>query len=64
MERIERDQLASILLMAPDWARAGLTMSDARLRERAADALAATIIEKLISGPEVDVNQLELPLQR
>lgn len=50
--------------MAPDWARAGLTMPDVRLRERAANALAATIIEKLTGECEVDVNQLELPLQR
>lgn len=37
-------------------------MSDARLRERAADALAATIIEKLEGLPPPDVNQLSFPL--
>lgn len=62
MERIERHQLSTILLAAPGWARVGLTMPDVRMRERAADTLAATIIEKL-EGPVLpDVNQLRLPL--
>ena len=62
MERIERDRLADILLAAPGWARVGLTMPDARLRERAADALAATIIEKLEGSPPPDANQLSFLL--
>ena len=62
MERIDRDQLADILLAAPGWARFGLTMPDARLRERAADALAATIIERLEGSPPPDVNQLSFQL--
>ena len=35
----------SMLLNAPAWAKLGLAVPDARLRERAADALAATIVE-------------------
>lgn len=62
MERIERDELSAILRSAPGWARVGLTMPDAHIRERAADALAATIIEKLRDVPAPDVNQLRLPL--
>jgi hypothetical protein len=62
MERIERDELSAILLSAPGWARVGLTMPDAHMRERAADTLAATIIEKLQGVPAPDVNQLRLPL--
>ncbi|KEZ19415.1 hypothetical protein CP98_01936 [Sphingobium yanoikuyae] len=62
MERIERQQLSAILLAAPDWARVGLTMPDEHMRERAADTLAATIIEKLEGRSEPDVDQLRLPL--
>lgn len=62
MERIERDELFAIILAAPGWARVGLTMPDERMREQAADELAATIIEKLNGMPGVDVNQLALPL--
>jgi len=62
MERIERDELSAILQAAPGWARVGLTMPDERLRERAADTLAATIIEKLEGSSPADANQLRLPL--
>ncbi len=62
MERIEQKELSAILLAAPGWARVGLAMPDARLRERAADTLAATIIENLQQGAVPDVNQLRLPL--
>lgn len=62
MERIERQALSAILLAAPGWARVGLTMPDERMRERAADTLAATIIEKLEGSSPPDVNQLSLPL--
>lgn len=37
-------------------------MPDARLRERAADALAATIIEKLEGSPPPDASQLSFLL--
>lgn len=62
MGRIERQELSAILLAAPGWARVGLTMPDARLRERAADTLAATMIEKLQGTPTPDINQLRLSL--
>lgn len=62
MKRIERDELSAILLAAPGWARVGLTMPDEGMRERAADTLAATIIEKLEGSSPPDVNQLRLPL--
>jgi len=54
--------LSAILLAAPGWARVGLTMPDERMRERAAETLAITIIEKLEGCPEADVNQFTLPL--
>jgi hypothetical protein len=57
------DRLSTILQTAPVWARLGLTVREPALRERAADALAATIIRRL-DEPERcdDVNQLPLPL--
>jgi hypothetical protein len=60
---MERDQIADTILNAPAWARVGLTVRDERLRERAADAVAATIIARLAATPSVeDRNQLTLPL--
>lgn len=60
---MELEQLFSILQSAPAWARLGLTVHDARLRERAADDLAATIVQR-VNEPirEENRNQLALPL--
>ena len=58
-----RDQLSAILLSAPDWMRTGLTATNTHLRERAADALAATILDRLATErAETDRNQLALPM--
>ena len=63
MRRMDAERLSAILLNAPVWARLGLTVPDPRLRERAADALAATIVRKLEEpAPVTDRNQLALPL--
>ena len=62
MEQVGRDELAAIILAAPGWARGGLTMPDENMRERAADVIAATIIEKLSGAPGPDRDQLALPL--
>jgi hypothetical protein len=62
MERLSRTRIADILLNAPAWARVGLTMRDDRMRERAADTLAATIVERLDQPPASDVDQLPLPI--
>lgn len=62
MERIDERAVSAILLAAPGWARVGLAMPDEQLRERAADALAATIGERLFRPPAADRNQLNLPL--
>lgn len=60
---MDRALLSSILLTAPAWARVGLTMRDAQMRERAADALAATIVARLEEPPALpDRNQLCLPI--
>ena len=58
-----RDSIADTILNAPAWARLGLTMPDERLRERAADTLAATILERVFGQQTTpDPNQLTLPL--
>jgi hypothetical protein len=63
MERIELATIASILLSAPAWARIGLTVRDEQMRERAADTLAAKIVERLERPePHDDSNQLVFPL--
>ena len=58
---MERVVLATIILESPAWARVGLTMRDRNMRERAADVLAATIIERLEPGEQPDHRQMALP---
>lgn len=60
---MERDRISAIVLGAPAWLRMDLGGADTRLRERAADALAATITSKLhkVTDP-ADLNQVPLPL--
>lgn len=53
-QRLDPGRLSAIILNAPAWARVGLTVRDERLRERAADALAATIVERLREPVETD----------
>ena len=63
MHIMDRERLTTILLNAPTWARLGLTVPDPRLRERAADALAATIVQRIDEPLHVvDRDQLALPL--
>lgn len=63
MRCMDRERLATILLTVPAWARLSLTVPDPRLRERAADALAATIVQRLDEPLHVvDRDQLALPL--
>lgn len=60
---MERERITEIVFNAPAWIRASLGGADIRLRERAADALAATIASKLQEPhPELDLDQLALPL--
>jgi len=62
MDRITAPAIASMILTAPAWARVGLTVRDERLRERAADCLAAVIVSQLEEEPEPNRDQLALPL--
>lgn len=62
-QRFDTRRLSAILRDAPAWARLGLTLHDPALRERAADALAATIVRRLGEGEGTavaDRNQLPL----
>lgn len=59
---MEHDSLADMILTAPAWARIGLTMRDETMRERAARAMAQSILERMGSPPEADRDQLPLPL--
>jgi len=54
--------LIPVILAAPAWARIGITVRDPRLRERAAETLARTILEELGDAPTQDANQLSLAL--
>ena len=55
--------ISAAIKSAPAFARLGLSMRDARTRERAADALASAIAERLGQSRELpDENQLPLPL--
>ncbi len=62
MERIDPSRLSAILLNAPAWARVGLTVRNDRMRHRAADALAASILEGLEDRPAIDPDQMHLPI--
>ena len=59
---LDRGDLALTILSAAGWARVGLTVRDERLRERAAEAMAAAIIDRLEDRPRPDGSQLALPL--
>ncbi len=62
MERLTLPFLSEVILNSPAWARVGLTLRDDRVRLRAADALAATIIQRVNEPDEIDGNQLVFPL--
>jgi hypothetical protein len=63
IERINPHQLTEVILSAPAWARLGITMPDERMRKRAAQELAATIVEQLgIEDGEGDEGQIRLPI--
>ena len=64
MERIEQKELSAILLAAPGWARVGLTMPDPRMRERAADTLAAGRKRYIVPGAIAMLHQVSWELGR
>jgi hypothetical protein len=60
MERIEARRISDILVEAPLWARLGLAIRDARLRTRAADCIAARIVERRDAEEGDDPDQFRL----
>ncbi|SEM39884.1 hypothetical protein SAMN05192583_0046 [Sphingomonas gellani] len=63
MNHVDPQQIAAALLNdCAGWARVGLTAPVQRIREQAADELAATICHRLNASPPLDRNQLPLPL--
>lgn len=62
MPRIDPTELAALLLTAPLGARIGLATHSEGARKDAARALAESIVRRLDGVPEVDRNQLRLPI--
>lgn len=63
MERIDRTLIADLVeKQSPGWARVGLTMPDPDLRHRAAEAIAAVMVEAMDAQPQSDPRQLRLAL--
>lgn len=61
--QVSPESISAAIRTAPAFARLGLSMRDAAMRERAADALAAAIVEGLErSLPNDDKSQMMLPL--
>lgn len=57
---LEPTSIAQAILEAPGWARVGITMADPRMRERAAQELALSIVETLDPQGKSDPRQLPL----
>jgi hypothetical protein len=64
VDRVEARRLSDILAGSPMWARLALTAADPRMRERAADTMAAVILSKLAEPepPVRDEAQMMLPM--
>lgn len=54
MEQIDSYALAEALLRAPGWARVGLTAPTPNMREKAAQELAESVLERLRGYPGLD----------
>jgi hypothetical protein len=64
IDRVEPSRLAAILAGSPMWARLALTAADDRMRERAAETMAAIVLSKLAEpmAPTIDEAQMLLPI--
>ena len=56
------DSIAAAINDAPGWVRVGITVRDARMRDKAVDALAAFIAERLALSWAPDPSQVTPPL--
>ena len=65
MERIESARLADILADTPIWTRLALTAANPSLVEKAAETMAALIVERLgePEPPTNDERQMVLPIR-
>ena len=64
VEPESRQLIAAALLQAPAVLRLDLGAPSSRLRERAAERLAAGVAALLAPAPAVDARQLELPMPK
>lgn len=63
MVQVCSETVSDAIRTAPAFARLGLSMRDPHYRERAIEALALAIVEKLeVPMPVQDANQIPLPL--
>jgi len=63
MNRIERNEVADLILQAPGWVRLGIAAPASHLRWDAANELAQTILDRLNNeSREEPGRQLGLPL--
>lgn len=63
MVQVSSETVSDAIRAAPAFARLGLSMRDPHYRERAIEALALAIVEKLEAPmPLQDANQIPLPL--
>lgn len=58
--QIDPGLIAEAILGAAGWARVGITMPTEDMRRKAAQELAATIVEQLAAAPQIDPRQLGL----
>ncbi len=64
MSQLDPRALSEAILAAPAWALVGVTMPEERMRLRAADSLAQSIVEQLNQCETLsdNVDQLTLPI--
>jgi hypothetical protein len=64
MDRVATSALTAAILAAPAWAHIGLTVRDPQLRERAAQEVAETVLDRLTVDPQPKSHpdQLTFPL--
>ncbi|RZI61432.1 MAG: hypothetical protein EOP94_00375 [Zymomonas sp.] len=57
---IDANVVAAAILDAPGWAQVGITVRDERMRLKAAQELAQTIVKQINPRPQSDPRQLAL----
>lgn len=62
MSRIERSEIADLILQAPGWVRLGITAPASHLRWDAANELAQSILDRIGDGGENEPDGAQLGL--